>query len=253
MKKIVKLLEKLLKYLPPSLHDKFFELVLLYIPFRVLQLIPCSYSTYLKCYYPQKGDVVVDAGAHIGNCALLFSRLVEAEGLVIAFEPFQDSYDKLVKRIQRLKLTNIIAVNKGLYSEDTELSLTLFSDTTLGANISNEVDKEVLTDSIKIQCTKLDTIVSQLKLGHIEMVKMDIEGAEIEALSGAINTMADLSPCFAIASYHIRNKEKTYKEVEKCLVANGYSVNTFFPPHLTTCGVKGKRKLNSSGSIMEDL
>ena len=141
-------------------------------------------------------------------------------------------------RVQRLKLNNVITVNKGLYDKDTVLSLKLFSDTTLGANISNEVEKEVLTDSIQIQCTKLDTIVAQMEVQHLEMVKMDIEGAEIEALNGAIKTMTDLSPCFAIASYHIRNKEKTYKAVEKCLVTNGYSVNTFFPPHLTTCGFK---------------
>jgi len=239
LKSIIKKLEILLNQLPDTWKDKIFEVVLTYIPFWLLKLIPCSYSTYLKCYYPQPGDIVVDAGAHIGNCTIMFSRLVKGEGKVIAFEPFQESYAKLVDRIQRLGLTNVIALNKGLYCDDTELSFKVFSDTTLGANIANEVDKNVLTDDIRIEVVKLDTVVKELNLPQVNLVKMDIEGAEIEALDGARQTMADLSPCFAIASYHVRNRERTSIAVEERLAANGYDVTTFFPPHLTTCGHKG--------------
>jgi len=238
LKSIIKKLEILLNQLPDTRKDKIFEVVLTYIPFWLLKLIPCSYSTYLKCYYPQPGDIVVDAGAHIGNCTIMFSRLVKGEGKVIAFEPFQESYAKLVDRVQRLGLTNVIALNKGLYCDDSELSFKVFSDTTLGANIANEVDKNVLVDDIKIEVVKLDTVVKELNLPQVNLVKMDIEGAEIEALDGARQTMADMSPCFAIASYHVRNKEKTCIAVEQRLAAYGYEVNTFFPPHLTTCGHK---------------
>ena len=238
MKKVVNIIEKLLKLLPQSFQNTLYEMILLHIPFWLLQLIPCSYSTYLKCYYPKPGDIVVDAGAHIGNCTIMFSRLVKGEGKVIAFEPFQESYTQLVDRIQRLGLTNVIALNKGLYCEDTELSFKVFSDTTLGANIANEVEKDVLTEDITIVVVTLDTIVKQLNLPQLHLVKMDIEGAEIEALDGARQTMAHMAPCFAIASYHVRNREKTCTAVEQRLAANGYEVNTFFPPHLTTCGHK---------------
>ncbi len=238
MKKLVKIIEKLLKYLPQTFLDKLYEMILLRIPFWLLKLIPCSYSTYLKCYYPQPGDIVVDAGAHIGNCSIMFSRLVKGQGKVIAIEPFRDSYVKLVDRIERLSLTNVIALNCGLYNDDTELSFKVFSDTTLGANIANEVDKNVLADDIRIRVAKLDTIVKELSLSRLNLIKMDIEGAEIEALEGAMQTMTDMSPCFAIASYHVRNKEKSCAAVEQRLTANGYDVITFFPPHLTTCGHK---------------
>jgi FkbM family methyltransferase len=37
---------------------------------------------------PEKGDVIIDCGAHIGNCIILFSRLAGKTGTVIALEPF---------------------------------------------------------------------------------------------------------------------------------------------------------------------
>jgi hypothetical protein len=67
---------------------------------------------------------------------------------------------------------------------------------------------------------------------------MDIEGAEVESLKGAVETISKFSPRFAIASYHIRNNEKTCFAVEKFLMGNGYAVETFFTPHLTTYGEK---------------
>jgi hypothetical protein len=70
------------------------------------------------------------------------------------------------------------------------------------------------------------------------MIKMDIEGAEIEALEGSKLIMEKLSPCFAIASYHRRNGQQTAGMVERYLNDSGYGVTTFFPAHLTCCAVK---------------
>ncbi|GBD97974.1 MAG TPA: FkbM family methyltransferase [Nitrospirae bacterium] len=238
MKRFVRTIERLLRHLPSGWENKLFEIVLRKIPFWLLKLIPCSYSTYLKCYYPKRGDVVIDAGAHVGNCSIIFSRLVGREGRVIALEPFRDSFDILKERMKRLGMDNVIPVNKGLWESDTMLSLRLFTGSTVGANICNEVDKDILKDNIQIDCITLDSLVDELKPDRLDMVKMDIEGAEIEALKGADKTLKTLSPCFAIASYHTRNNKKTCSEIEKMLMNRGYSVNTFFPPHLTTCGIK---------------
>ena len=89
---------RLLSLLPVNIQNKLFEIVLKFIPIPVLKKIPCSYSAYIKHYMPQKGDVILDCGAHIGNCTILFSRLVGKDGIIIALEPFKESY-KILKAV----------------------------------------------------------------------------------------------------------------------------------------------------------
>jgi hypothetical protein len=88
---------------------------------------------------------------------------------------------------------------------------------------------------VEIECTTLDDLISELRLPQLDLIKMDIEGSEIEALKGAVNTLTTLKPHLAIASYHYRGQNQTFHAVEEFLIKNHYDVTTFFPPHLTTC------------------
>jgi FkbM family methyltransferase len=234
MQKAINYSAGLLKKLPIEFQHKLFEIVLKHIPFWLLMRIPCSYSTYLKCNYPAEGDVILDCGAHVGNCAIIFSRMVGKTGLVIALEPFEEAFALLEKRLQRMKLGNVIALNKGLWNTADRLPVTVLSDT-----LYSRIDPEKFSngsggDSV-IDVTTIDWIVEDLKLARLDMIKMDIEGAEIEAVQGAAKTLKTLRPCLAIASYHHRNGQQTSITVEGALIRENYAVNTFFPPHLTTC------------------
>jgi len=238
MRKLVKLVYALISYLPTPLINKVYEVVLTNIPICVLKKIPCSYSTYLECYFPEKGDVVLDCGAHVGNCAILFSRLVGKEGRVIALEPFEDSYKILKKRIKRMNSDNVTAIKKGVWHKNTTLSLQVFLDSSFCKIINNDNNVFAGENKTEINCITIDDLAKELKLMRLDMIKMDIEGAEIEALEGSGDTIKKFFPCFAIASYHIRNKEQTFLKVEQYLNHKGYSTKTFFSPHLTTCGKK---------------
>src|SRR3989344_4586815 len=77
-----------------------------------------SISGYLKEYIPNKGEVVVDAGAYDGTISLIFSKLVKEKGKVIAFEPDPINFNKLVQKIKNNRLKNIIPINKALYSKN---------------------------------------------------------------------------------------------------------------------------------------
>jgi FkbM family methyltransferase len=234
MQKAIKYFAKLLKKLPFNFQIKLYEIVLKYIPFWLLMQIPCSYSTYLKCNYPSKGDVIFDCGAHVGNCAIIFSRLVGKTGLVISLEPFEEAFSLLDKRLQRLKLDNVIAIKKGLWNQPLQLPVTVLSNT-LFSRIDPEKISEFSESDTTIKVTTIDRVVEELKLTRLNMIKMDIEGAEIEALQGAVHTLETLKPDLAVASYHNRDNKKTFQIVESYLIQKNYAVKTFFPPHLTTC------------------
>ena len=234
MQKAIKYIASLLKKLPINFQIKLYEIVLKYIPFWLLMRIPCSYSTYLECNFPDKGDVIFDCGAHVGNCAIIFSRLVGKTGLVISLEPFEEAFSLLNERLRRLKLDNVIALKKGVWNQPDQLPVTVLSDT-LYSRIDPEKISEFSASDSTIKVTTIDRVVEELKLTRLDMIKMDIEGAEIEALQGAAHTLETLKPCLAVASYHKRNNEKTFQAVESYLIQKNFAVKTFFPPHLTTC------------------
>jgi len=235
MHRIITLIASLLKRLSVQRRNRIFELALRRLPIRLIRCIPCSYSTYLTCYTPSKGDVILDCGAHIGNCTILFSRLVGKEGLVIAAEPLERAFHILEERVGRLGLENVIAVNKGVWNQSTQQALWVSQSTLSNRMLSpNETERNKGAIDM-VDCVTIDGLVDTLKLKRLDLVKMDIEGAEIEALEGARMTMTGLRPCFAIASYHRRNGQQTFLQVEKILSAHGYAVRTFYPPHLTTC------------------
>ena len=234
MQKAINYIARILIKLPINFQYKLYEIVLKYIPFWLLMRIPCSYSAYLECNFPDKGDVIFDCGAHVGNCAIIFSRLVGKTGLVISLEPFEEAFSLLDKRLQRLKLGNVIAIKKGLWNQPLQLPVTLQSNT-LFNRIEPEKISEFSESDTTIKVTTIDKVVEELKLTRLDMIKMDIEGSEIEALQGSAHTLETLKPCLAVASYHKRNSEMTFQAVESYLIQKHYAVKTFFPPHLTTC------------------
>jgi Methyltransferase FkbM domain len=128
MEKAIGLLAKFLKRLPRWHRDVLYEIVLKYIPIWLLKRIPCSYSTYLKCYTPKKGDVVFDCGAHIGNCTILFARLVGKNGVVVALEPFEDSFRGLMRRAVKNRFANVIAINKAAWDKTETKILSVMSN-----------------------------------------------------------------------------------------------------------------------------
>lgn len=231
-----KMIIRIWGFFPKDVQRQLIEWILIYTPIFILRRLPFSYGVYLRCLCPPKGGVVFDCGAHIGNCAILFSRLVGPEGLVICVEAFPDSYAKLLRRVEYYGLNNVIAINKGLWNKPTMLSMDAFDDTISCRMTSNPHRTAKKIQEIQIDCVTLDAILSEYKLKRIDLIKMDIEGTEIEALQGASKTMTTMRPVFAIASYHKRNGRATYIEVEKILKNYNYNTKTIFPPHLTTCG-----------------
>jgi len=188
---------------------------------------------YLKYYMPKEGDTIVDCGAYGGAFSLYAAKLVGDNGKVVAFEPDKENYKLLLRNIELNNLKNVIALNKGVWSKNTILPFdnihagtsSFFSDGRKGSFI----DTEVVT---------LDKELERIGIRKVDFIKMDVEGAEIEAIKGAEKILKNNNVNLAIASYHILNGEKTCFEVEKLLLAFGYKVETSFSQHLTTYGTK---------------
>src|SRR5690606_14982609 len=142
---------------------------------------------------------------------LIYSKKVTPSGKVFAFEPDKSNIHTFNKNLSLNANTSNISLNeKGLWDKSDNIDF--FEAGTVGSSVYFQDEKSV---KITIPVISIYDFVDSLYLSKLDFIKMDIEGAEIEALKGAYNTIKSLKPHLAVASYHIVENEVTYKKVEE--------------------------------------
>ncbi|WP_295116130.1 FkbM family methyltransferase [uncultured Methanobrevibacter sp.] len=144
-----------------------------------------------------KNKDIIDAGAFTGDTSLPLSKRTTKN--VYAFEPFNDSFEILKKNISDNNIENIIPVNKSLGNINGERSLFLSGDNVQG--ITSDATLRSYDNEIKVQETTIDTFVEENDL-EVGFITIDVEGAEMDLLEGAINTIKTQKPILYISMYH---------------------------------------------------
>jgi FkbM family methyltransferase len=147
----------------------------------------------------RRGDVVLDCGASVGIYARL-TALAAGARLVVGIEPAAENLECLRRNlVPEISAGRVLVYPKGVWESQTELELRISSEDS-GANT---VALAVPTGNIvRIPVTTIDRLVEELHLPRVDFIKMDIEGAELQALAGARHTIARWKPRLAIAVYH---------------------------------------------------
>ncbi|MCM8760741.1 MAG: FkbM family methyltransferase [Candidatus Omnitrophica bacterium] len=192
-----------------------------------------SLKGYLARYPLKTGDIVVDCGAYIGEFALYAAKAVGSSGRVVAFEPDREAFRKLEANVRLNGLANVTTVNKGVWS--CEGVLKFVGDAVRGYSFMI-ADKGA--SAVDIPVVRLDAELARLGIRVVNFIKVDVEGAEIEFIKGAAETLKNGSVNLAIASYHEVAGRKTFTEIERMLTELGYRAETSHPRHLTTYGWK---------------
>jgi len=231
-------IKSFIKYkISKKIQDVLLEIIFLYTPVRLLKRVKISYTGYIQEQIPQKGDIVIDGGAFEGNFTILASRLVGKKGRVIAFEPEKNSYWKLIQRIRKLKLKNVLILNFALWDREETLTFQYREE---GLSYISKLSENQEEETNIIKGISIDEAKKILKLKKIDFIKMDIEGAEIEAIQGAKKTLIDCDVYLTIASYHRRNGKRTSEILPNILKKFGYLTKIGYPQHLTTYAWKKK-------------
>lgn len=145
----------------------------------------------------KRGDIVLDLGGNIGTTALYFSSLVGDEGKVFAFEPGVE--DILQNNVTINNAKNVEVVAKAVGKELAELEL-FMGDNFLDSSMVNKLSTHVNTK--KVDVVTLDSFVEEKGLKKLDFIKVDIEGAEEDAIRGSIETIKKFKPKWSISSYH---------------------------------------------------
>jgi FkbM family methyltransferase len=145
------------------------------------------------------GQVVLDCGANVGT----FTRYALRHGAsrVVAIEPAAANLECLRRNFApEIADGRVILYPKGVWDKDDTLILYENSKTTA-------MDSFVRTNDSKpgqrVPLTTIDKLVSELKLERVDFIKMDIEGAEREALAGARKTISAWKPALEISVNHL--------------------------------------------------
>jgi len=128
----------------------------------------------------KEGDVVVDLGANLGYYTLLAARLVGRKGKVYAFEPEPINYSLLLENIELNEYDNVVAVQKAVSNVTEKVRLFLDKKDTGAHTIYQPGDKR---EFIEVESVTLDEFFKDKK-HPINVIKMDVEGAEMAAFSG---------------------------------------------------------------------
>ncbi|MBI5001487.1 MAG: FkbM family methyltransferase [Euryarchaeota archaeon] len=200
---------------------------------------PCGILTeivkeYFLKYKLKKGDIVIDAGAWFGPFAIYAASQIGPTGKVIVFEPDPLNYIDLKNNILLNNLNNIVAINKGLWNTKSTLRFFSIGKYSGGSHILFDDSLKENKGYVEISVVSLDEELKLQGISQVDFIKMDIEGAEIEAIEGSKNILQNRNTNLAIATYHIRNGEMTCKKVEHLLKSYGYYVESLNPHHLTT-------------------
>ena len=112
----------------------------------------------------------------------------------------------------------MIVVEKGLWNKKDKLEL-FIKERPEGNSLLISRGKVKTTE---VEVDTLDNILEELKIDRVALVKMDIEGAEIEALKGMGKTLSNNGTRIVIAAYHIVDRQPTYKAIIPTMEAIGF-------------------------------
>lgn len=157
-------------------------------------------------------DTVIDVGACIGEFSIAAALKAKK---VIAIEPNRRNIVWLRNNVALNRLHNIILIKKAIWNSST--SLKLYQHNSIGKHSlvqkGTEGTENVRTDT-------LDNIISKFNVHKVDFLKIDVEGAESEALKGAKRVLSMTKKI--VLETHIRNDQKTTYEIKRTLEKHGF-------------------------------
>ena len=175
----------------------------------------CFYNHFFK---PKRAHVVVDVGAHIGIYALKAAKLVGNEGIVLAFEPETQNFSLLLKNIALNRAKNVIPLKIALANFIGRAKLYIDPNNVGGHSLVYH-DRENWRE---VNVSTLDAIISKLAIEFVDLMKIDVEGGELDVLKGARGLLQRKAiKKVVVAAYHCSTEAK---EIEQYLLKNDFHV-----------------------------
>ena len=153
----------------------------------------------------REGSTILDIGAHIGYYTLLFAKRAGADGRVIAFEPSTATYEKLLENISLNDFDNISTVKAAASNRSGTATINLAAGYNTGSTSLHFDSGAVGTE--QVDTIAIDEYLSRHAIDDVNVVKIDVEGHELQVLEGMRATLAE--PANQAPEIFVEVNEKT--------------------------------------------
>ena len=204
------------------------------LPFNLAEMDRQVYGSGEHFIHP--GDIVLDCGASDGD----FTREAIGAGAakVVSIEISPSSAECIRRNLApEIAAGKVVVYPKGVWDHDDRMTLNV-DDTNFAAN-SVVLHPGSSHPAIEVPLTTIDKIAAELNLPRVDFIKMDIEGAEANAIAGAREVLLRYKPRMAITTEHKPDDEKTLPE----------AVRRIRPDYRVECG----KCLENNGHIRADV
>ena len=175
---------------------------------------------YFEAIGALRPQVILDIGAATGSFTVP-SCVAFPEARVVAFEPSQRQRILLRRNVGLNGFANRVSIEPfGFWKNEAQLSFRTHGDISSLKAVSALPAELVFGERVRVMT--LDAWFRQSGLTHVDLIKMDVEGAEIEILEGAAATLAKTAPMLVIQAYHVRAGKRTFETCKSMLEALGY-------------------------------
>ena len=185
---------------------------------------------YLK--HLREGMTVFDVGANVGELTLLFSRFVGAGGRVHAFEPTRTGFERLQAICRAASLRNVTLNQLALAEAEGTVRLHVYDEDYL--SWTTRAERPLADYGIDVQpttcedvaATTVDLYCERNGIGEIDLLKIDVEGAELQVLLGAERVLREkrvrrVTFEFGQTTFDMGNRPE---QLERFLSDTGYEV-----------------------------
>ncbi len=140
------------------------------------------------------GATVVDVGANIGYNAIHAARLAGPRGRVVAIEPAADSLAVLRRNVAAARLDNVVVEHVAAGRTHGARELFVRGPMSAVNSLFPQSCYAFVTDIVRVPVVPLDDLVS----GRADVVKIDVEGAELDVLEGMGRLLATSAPVLVV-------------------------------------------------------
>lgn len=181
----------------------------------------------INFYENNDAQYILDIGANVGQSANNFRKFF-SKAKIICFEPVNSTYDILKEKTKNDKL--IVCENYALGDKEGTTKINLSTNSGLNSLVEDVNKRFDSNNKQKIKISTVDSYLAKEKIEHINLIKIDTEGFDLNVLKGASETLIEGRVDFIVCEidFLYESSKGNFEEINRYLQSKGYLLSGIY-------------------------